>query len=58
MSYINISSLNKSERYLAFTIDKLIVEKDSFENVNVAVAIKNFEDFDCILSESFVGGIV
>lgn len=56
MSYINIASLESECKYLTFTIDKMMIEKNTFENVNVAVALKNFDDFDCILSSEFVGG--
>jgi len=56
MAYINIASLESECKYLTFTIDKMMIEKNTFENVNVAVALKNFDDFDCILSSEFVGG--
>lgn len=58
MSYINISGLDDSCKYLKFTIDKIVIEKDIYENVNIAVALKNFDDFDCILSSDFIGGVV
>ncbi len=55
-SYISINTLSKSAKYLSFTIDKLIINRKEFNNAVVAVAIKNFENFDCILNSNLIGG--
>lgn len=56
LNYIDIGGLSAKEKYLSFTIDKVIVEKNIFENVTIAVALKNFDNFDCILHSNLVGG--
>lgn len=55
LSYINISGLSGNDKFLSFTIDKMIIENKVFENVVVAVMLKEFENFDCILSNNYVG---
>lgn len=56
VKYIHIGSLSKSQEYLSFTIDKLFINKKICENAVMAVALKNFDNFDCILHSDCVGG--
>lgn len=56
LNYINIRGLSAKEKYLSFTIDKVIVESHIFENVMLAVALRNFDNFDCILHSNLIGG--
>lgn len=53
--YINIKSLSKSSEYLSFVVDKLIVDRKEISNAVIAVAIKNFKDFDCIINSEIMG---
>lgn len=55
-SYIEINSLSKAGKYLSFKIDKFVVEEHEYNDVYFAVALKNFENFDCIINSSVVGG--
>lgn len=55
-SYIEINSLSKAGKYLSFKIDKFIVEDKEYKDVYFAVALKNFENFDCIINSNIVGG--
>lgn len=57
-SYIEIKSLSKGGKYLTFMIDKFIVEDKEYSNVYVAVALKKFENFDCIINSKIVGGCI
>ena len=54
--YIHIGSLSKSQEYLSFTIDKLFINNSICENAVLAVALKNFDNFDCILHSDCLGG--
>ena len=56
LQYIDIGGLSTKEKYLSFTIDRVMVESRIFENVTLAVVLKNFDDFDCILHNNLVGG--
>jgi len=56
VEYINIEGLSNNEKYLSFVIDKICVDKKEFNNVRVAVTLKNFENFDCILHNNLIGG--
>lgn len=56
-SYIDVSSLSTSTKYLSFTIDKMIINDQEYENVVLAVAMKNFQNFDCIINSSLMGGV-
>lgn len=57
-SYIEINSLSKAGKYLSFKIDKFVVEEREYSDVYVAVTLKNFEHFDCIINSSIVGGAI
>jgi hypothetical protein len=56
--YITITGLAGGEKYLSFVVDMMFIESTMVENVRVAVALKNFEKFDCVLHKSFVGGVL
>lgn len=53
-SYIDIGSISSATKYLTFTIDKMIINNFEHENVDVAVALKNFNNFDCIINSNFL----
>lgn len=55
-SYIDIESLEKSSKYLMFRIDKFVCDGRVFENTYVAVTLKNFKNFDCIVNSKLLGG--
>lgn len=57
-SYIEINSLSKAGKYLSFKIDKFIVGNKEYNDVYFAVALKNFENFDCIINSNIVGGMI
>lgn len=50
--YIEIEGLNKNGSYLSFCLEKMSVEGVEYKDVFIAVALKNFNKFDCILSSS------
>jgi len=52
--YIDVKSIATSTKYFAFTIDKMIINNCEHENVDVAVALKNFNSFDCIINSNFL----
>lgn len=52
--YIDIKGLNSNGSFLSFLIDKMCVGSNEFKNVRVAVAIKNFNKFDCILNSNYI----
>ena len=45
-----------TEKYLTFLVDGLEVNGEIYQNVRLAVAVKNFGDYDCILHKDFVRG--
>lgn len=55
--YIGIEGLSLSEKFLSFTIDKIEIKNKVYENVRLAVSMKNFENFDCILHQDLIGGM-
>ena len=57
-SYIEIKSLERACKYLAFKVDKIIIDDKVFDNSIVAVALKNFDDFDCIINSKLIGEVV
>jgi hypothetical protein len=56
LNYITISSLSNDSKFLTFTVDEFYVENVLSRDVTVAVSIKNFENFDCVLHECLLGG--
>lgn len=55
--YIDIKSIASASKYLSFRIDKMIVDNNEYEDVVVAVALKNFNNFDCIINSKQLGGV-
>lgn len=55
MSYIRIDGMSKGKDYLSFVVDKLKIGNNEYYNKRIAVARKNFGEFDCILSKDFIG---
>lgn len=56
ISYIRIDGMSQGKEYLSFVVDKLKIGSIEYHNKRVAVANKNFGEFDCILSKDFIGG--
>lgn len=56
VSYIEISGIGNGEKYLSFVIDKMIVNGCNYLRPRIAVAMKNFDNYECILHKEFVGG--
>lgn len=57
IKYIHISGIGDGDKYLTFIIDKMKVDELVFENARIAVAMKNFEDYDLILHNQYIRGI-
>ena len=57
-SYIEIKSLERACKYLTFKVDKIIIDDKVFDNSIVAVALKNFDNFDCIINSKLIGEVV
>ncbi|MBE5738187.1 MAG: hypothetical protein E7354_00415 [Clostridiales bacterium] len=53
--YISIDGVDKGKEYLSFTIDKMCVDGREYVNQRIAVAHKNFGEFDCILNSDYLG---
>lgn len=51
-SYIDIQSISVTSKCLAFTIDKMIIDQQEYNNVTLAVVMKNFKSFDCIINSN------
>ena len=56
VEYIYISGIGEGDKYLSFEIDSIVVGKKVFINQRIAVAMKNFGEYDCILHKDFVKG--
>lgn len=54
--YIDIKSIGHEEKYLSFVVDCLEVNGNKYNNSRVAVAMKNFGEYDLILHKDYVGG--
>lgn len=52
--YIEVNGLGKNGSYLSFIMEKMKVGENIFTDVRVAVTIKNFSKFDCILSSKML----
>ncbi len=55
VKYVQIDGISKGKKYPSFVVDKLIVANIEYSNQRVAIAFKNFGNFDCILNSSFCG---
>lgn len=56
VEYIPIAGLSQSKKYLSFLIDKMIVGGVEFSYPRIAVALKDFGEYGCILHRQFVRG--
>lgn len=56
IEYINISGIGEGDKYLSFQIDMMSIGGCEYNNPRIAVAMKNFGDYDCILHKDFVKG--
>lgn len=56
VEYIPIAGLSQSKKYLSFLIDKMIVGEEEFSYPRIAVALKDFGEYGCILHRQFVRG--
>lgn len=48
--FIDVKTVNSVSKYLSFQIDKMIVEDIVIEKPVLAVVLKNFDNFDCIMN--------
>ena len=55
MSYIDIRGISGAKKYLSFKVDNLIINDVDMKSQVVAVAVKNFDAFDLIVSNKFIG---
>lgn len=55
IKYINIDGVSKGKEYLSFVVDNLAIGGSEYKDQRVAVAYKNFGEFDCILSSGYMG---
>ena len=54
IKYIDVGGIGNSEKFMSFVVDKIIVADKEFGDVRIAVATKNFDNFDCILHSQYV----
>ena len=54
VKYLDVGGRGCHENFMSFVIDEMCVEDKVYKSVRVAVAMKNFESFDCILHSEFV----
>lgn len=52
VKYIDISGIGREEKYLSFVVDKMDIDGRVVNKPRLAVALKNFGDYECILSEN------
>lgn len=55
IKYINIGGMSGGREYLSFVVDKLAIGDSEYRDQRLAVAYKNFGEFDCILSSNYMG---
>lgn len=56
VKYIKIGGVASGREYLSFVVDKLAIGNSEYRDQRIAVAYKNFGEFDCILSSGYIGG--
>lgn len=56
LEFVEIKGIGGGEKYITFVIDSLEVGGVKYPMTRVAVAMKNFGNYDCILHKDFVGG--
>ena len=54
IEYIEVGGIGNYQKFMSFTVDEMMVEDKRFECVRLAVAMKNFDDYDCVLHSEFV----
>jgi hypothetical protein len=57
VKYIDIQGIGKTQKFLSYNVDFFEIEGLKFENARVAVAMKNFGEYDCILHKDFLRGV-
>lgn len=55
IKYIKIGGVASGQEYLSFVVDNLAIGDSEYKDQRVAVAYKNFGEFDCILSSGYIG---
>ena len=55
--YIDIWSISSTGKYLSFKVDQMIIGDNIFNDVLIAVVLKNFQDFDCIINSYMLDGV-
>lgn len=55
VKYVQIDGISKGRKYPTFVVDKMVIADTEYFNQRVAIALKNFGNFDCILNSSFSG---
>lgn len=55
LKYVQIDGISNGKKYPTFLVDKMIIDNIEYTNQRVAIAFKNFGNFDCILNSGFAG---
>lgn len=55
IKYIDVGGVSRKEKLLSFVVDKIKLDNREYCNQRLAMAYKNFDEFDCILSSSYLG---
>ena len=56
VEYIEIFGIGKKSRYLTFVPRCIEIDGKKFEGKRLAVSMKDFGDYDVVLSNDFIGG--
>lgn len=56
IDYISIAGIGKEDKCLTFVIDQMIVNGVKYDRPRLALAMRNFGDYGCILHKNFVKG--
>lgn len=56
VEYLEISGLGKGKEYLTFEVDSMCVNGKIYNLPRMALAMKNFGDYECILHKMYVKG--
>ena len=57
IKYIDICGVSSGQKLLSFVVDKIVLNGREYYGQRLAVAHKNFDEFDCILSSNYLGVI-
>ncbi|MBE5736499.1 MAG: hypothetical protein E7356_04030 [Clostridiales bacterium] len=52
--YITIGGIGDNDKYLSFVLDEMVIMGKVHKSARVAVAMKNFGDYDCILHRDYL----